>query len=160
MIGLVYQRYCCGLFFSAGHEHVHLIRKNRPTWQAGRLNGIGGKVEPGEWPSEGMAREFREETGLLLPPDRWRKFAQIDYCETHAHVFFYAAVARTPQEYDDVATTTDEEVVSLPVSAALERDDLVGHLRIELQVALMVGRPVINFEYARGTPETLWGRSS
>ena len=30
--------------------NVALIRKHSPAWQAGRLNGLGGRVEHGETP--------------------------------------------------------------------------------------------------------------
>lgn len=55
-----------GFLIDPEREHVMLIRKNRPPWMAGMLNGIGGKVEPGEHPDVAMAREFREETGLTI----------------------------------------------------------------------------------------------
>ena len=41
-----------------------LVQKTKPEWQAGLLNGVGGKVEPDEVPLSCMIREFREETGL------------------------------------------------------------------------------------------------
>ena len=43
---------------------VLLLRKKKPAWQAGRLNGVGGKIENGETPLECMRREFREEANL------------------------------------------------------------------------------------------------
>lgn len=46
-----------------------LLRKNRPKWQEGLLNGIGGKIEDGESPEEAMGRESMEEVGLDLD---WR----------------------------------------------------------------------------------------
>ena len=61
------KRYVCSFLFSLDRRRVLLIRKNRPAWQAGKLNGIGGKIEPGETPREAARREFREETGLDLP---------------------------------------------------------------------------------------------
>jgi 8-oxo-dGTP diphosphatase len=61
------KRYVCSFLFSPDRTRVLLIRKNRPTWQAGRLNGVGGKIEPGETPVQAARREFREETGLDLP---------------------------------------------------------------------------------------------
>ena len=57
------QEYVCGFLFSADRARVLLIRKNRPAWQAGKLNGLGGKIEPGETPLDAMRREFREEAG-------------------------------------------------------------------------------------------------
>lgn len=47
-------------------DEVLLIRKIKPTWQAGKLNGIGGKIEPGENAWQAMRREFKEETGLTV----------------------------------------------------------------------------------------------
>ena len=61
------KRYVCSFLFSTDRRRVLLIRKNRPAWQAGKLNGVGGKIEAGETPHEAARREFREETGLDLP---------------------------------------------------------------------------------------------
>lgn len=47
-------------------DGVYLIRKNRPEWQAGMLNGIGGHVEKGETPINAMIRECFEETGVSV----------------------------------------------------------------------------------------------
>ena len=44
-------------------EETLLILKDRPAWQAGRLNLPGGKIEPGETPEQAAARELKEETG-------------------------------------------------------------------------------------------------
>jgi len=58
-------RYVVGFAFDHDFSHVLLIWKNRPLWQAGKLNGIGGKIEPGELPLNAMIREFAEETGIM-----------------------------------------------------------------------------------------------
>lgn len=60
------QEYVCGFLFSLDRSRVLLIRKRRPKWQAGKLNGIGGKIEPGEDALSAMRREFREEAGVDL----------------------------------------------------------------------------------------------
>lgn len=46
---------------------VGLILKNKPEWQAGHLNGIGGSIEEGETAHQAMVREFKEEAGLFVP---------------------------------------------------------------------------------------------
>ncbi len=53
-----------GFMFSEAMDLVMLISKVKPDWQAGYLNGIGGKVEREEMPFEAMSREFQEETTL------------------------------------------------------------------------------------------------
>lgn len=66
------QAYVCGFLFTLDRSRVLLIRKNRPAWQAGKLNGLGGKIEPGETPHQAMRREFIEEAGLDLPESQWQ----------------------------------------------------------------------------------------
>jgi 8-oxo-dGTP diphosphatase len=66
--------YTAGFAFDADRK-VLLIQKARPAWQAGKLNGIGGKAKEGETPSETQVREFEEETGLLTSQEDWETFA-------------------------------------------------------------------------------------
>lgn len=68
-------KYVVGFMFDASMSHVALIRKNKPAWQAGLLNGIGGKVEPGEEAINAMCREFGEEAGLW--PADWTHFCSM-----------------------------------------------------------------------------------
>ena len=64
-------------------ERVVLIRKNRPEWQVGKANGVGGKVEPGELPMAAMVREFREETGVETTSFDWENFAVMTGTDFH-----------------------------------------------------------------------------
>lgn len=59
--------YVVGFLVAPETDEVLLIRKNRPAWQAGLLNGPGGHVEPGESAMDAMRREFWEEAGLEAP---------------------------------------------------------------------------------------------
>lgn len=68
-------RYVLGFLFSRDETRVLLTRKARPSWQAGRLNGIGGHVRPGETFNQAMLREAREELGVHLT---WRRFATVE----------------------------------------------------------------------------------
>jgi 8-oxo-dGTP diphosphatase len=67
--------YVCGFVFSESADRVALIQKKRPTWQAGKFNGIGGHIEPGESAAEAIRREFREETGLTI--FGWQQFCRL-----------------------------------------------------------------------------------
>lgn len=71
------QDYVVGFAFSADRSKVVLIKKNRPAWQAGKLNGVGGKVDPGETTIAAMAREFFEETGVKTLETDWHYFTKI-----------------------------------------------------------------------------------
>lgn len=82
--------FVCGFVFSRGH--VLLIKKNRPDWQAGRINGIGGKIQVGkEFPLQAMVREFHEETGVHIPAGAWRHFATFKVTGLNNVVYFYTA---------------------------------------------------------------------
>ena len=77
-------QYVVGLIFDESFENILLIRKNRPDWQKGRLNGVGGKVEDQETSYEAMVRECEEECGLLLY--NWllvENFSDSDSYEVH-----------------------------------------------------------------------------
>lgn len=65
------KHYCLGFAFF-NPDFVLLMNKSKPAWQAGRLNGVGGKIESTDCGPDGaMAREFKEETGLDIPRERW-----------------------------------------------------------------------------------------
>ena len=105
------QHYVNGFLFSPEKTRVALIRKNRPAWQAGRINGIGGKVEPGERPIDAMVREFAEETGVMLPSDAWHPFVTLSGAGFVIH--FYRAFS---ERIEKVRTVEDEEVGIYPVA--------------------------------------------
>jgi len=73
--GEAHARYVVGFLLVEGMPSVLLIRKKRPQWQAGRLNGPGGKVEPGETFLDAMRREFEEEIGVRV--ERWEHFVTL-----------------------------------------------------------------------------------
>jgi 8-oxo-dGTP diphosphatase len=100
--------YVAGFMFDS--DRVALIRKNRPEWQKGKLNGIGGHIESGETPGFAMSREFEEETGYKTSLPEWWPFAVLSGEGFKVH-FFY-----TCGEVDKLRTTTDEEIVILPAS--------------------------------------------
>ncbi len=80
-------RYVVGYLFNDDGTAVMLIRKEKPKWQAGCLNGIGGKVEDGECPAKAIEREFLEETGV--PCDSWEFTIQL--VGPSFEVFYYRA---------------------------------------------------------------------
>lgn len=98
-------RYVVGFLFSPNYKNVVLIRKNRPDFQKGLYNGVGGKIELNESPIEAMIREFKEETGLLIT--EWKEYAILDG-DCQVHVF-----SSISEEYIKVETKTDEEVCIL-----------------------------------------------
>lgn len=61
----VLKQYVLGFAFSRTRDVIALIEKQKPDWQKGKFNGIGGKIEPEDSsPRDAMIREFKEETGV------------------------------------------------------------------------------------------------
>lgn len=104
------QEYVAGLLFNPERTKVVLVKKNRPEWQAGLLNGVGGKVEPNESLLGAMIREFREETGLEIT--RWRKGFKLVREEAYV-VQFYTAFS---EDFEKVRTMESEEIGIYDVS--------------------------------------------
>jgi len=105
-------RAVCGFYFSDDRQQIVLIKKRRPEWQAGHFNGVGGKVEEGEFALDAMRREFEEETGLRV--EDWEPFC-IHLDETHRfEVTYFRAFGAG---VGSVKTMTDEVVDHFPVGA-------------------------------------------
>jgi 8-oxo-dGTP diphosphatase len=96
--------YVVGFLFDRDLTQVVLIKKNRPTWQAGKYNGIGGKIEASDKDFyEAMVREFREETGKECT--HWDLFGHIE--NPTNRVYFFCGIA---EDINSVRTITDEQV--------------------------------------------------
>ena len=79
------KKYCVGFAFTPDLTQVALIRKNRPEWQAGSLNGIGGKLEIGELGIDAQVREFAEETGVETKAGDWDHIGVMQSTQDSAH---------------------------------------------------------------------------
>ena len=95
--------------FSIDMEHVVLIKKERPDWMKGLLNGTGGKLNDGESPKQGMEREFREETGLIN--NDWKAFAILGGKDFHVTCF-----KTFSNDYLKARSVTDERIQILKTS--------------------------------------------
>lgn len=92
------RRYSAVALFSQDLEHVLLIHKQKPAWQAGKANFPGGKVEESDHPSQCNSpddasgctcnlmlyrncahRELLEETGLDIPAAQLQLFCVLRF---------------------------------------------------------------------------------
>lgn len=99
-----------GFAYDFMNNAVLLIEKKRPSWMAGKLNGIGGKVEPGETPIAAMCREYYEETGILTTESDWSLF-HYEKRRDGPELFFYCA--RLDGIVALAEAKTDEHLVSV-----------------------------------------------
>ena len=105
------------LGFAFGHEFygtkkVLLIRKTKPDWMAGMVNGIGGKIEENETSLAAMVREFKEERGIETGEGHWTHFARLVIPGGHVDCFTTQLMWN---EFKMGATKTEEEVVQVAV---------------------------------------------
>lgn len=109
-----FQEYVCGFLFfdkvegeigERTERRVLLIGKTKPVWQAGKYNGIGGKVEENEKPYDAMVREFWEEAGLTI--SSWKHYCVIEGKNYRVH--FYKSFVDTIPQW---TSKTEEKVES------------------------------------------------
>ena len=101
------------VFMFDERDNVALIHKNRPDNLAGKLNGIGGKAEPGESMLETAIREVREEAAVELNERQLHCCLTFERPNYTIHVW---SARLTPEQWGDIKTMTDEQVVIVPYS--------------------------------------------
>jgi 8-oxo-dGTP diphosphatase len=117
---MTHQKYSVGFLFN--DDQVVLIKKNRPDWQKGKLNGVGGHVEQGETFEQCIEREFEEETGVRVTG--WNQFVTMDFPE--AEIAFFTKY--DPDASYAVVTMTDETVHRIEVYD-LENYNVIDNLK-------------------------------
>lgn len=100
--------YSLGFAFNQDKTKLVLIKKTKPLWQNGLLNGVGGKVEPGELYINTMVREFEEETSVKTEDYQWHQFAVME--SDNLQMPCYTAILSEIQ-MKAIKTTTEEEIV-------------------------------------------------
>ncbi len=97
---------CVGFAFTEDRGKVLLVKKSKPKWQAGKLNGVGGIVGDCEHANDAIARECGENTGLMLP---WRWYCTIEY--PHTVLYAYRAFSDNIREAMNIVGKQDPVVV-------------------------------------------------
>lgn len=149
------QNYTLGFAFNTDRSKIVLIKKNRPAWQAGKLNGIGGKVEPGETNEEAMCREFHEECGVQTTPEDWHYFSRIN--GQMGDVFCYRMF---DEKIMQARTCLDEEVMIMDVSLDALRHVAMSNLPWLIGIAIDETQPIFfveanyNQEFVTGKTDT------
>lgn len=133
--------YCLGFFFDLEFKWVALIKKEKPDYQKGKLNGIGGRIEEGETPHQAMVREFEEETALKTEPPQWHHYGRLHgRGDWEVHLFWGTGNVAY------VRSATSEEVGKYTVQGVLLGivQDLagptMGNVKWLIQMALAVAK--------------------
>ena len=118
--------YVVGFLFS--HDEIALIRKERPEWQAGKLNGVGGHMDDGETGLEAMIREFKEEaTDGRVVINNWIHFCTMSF--EGVDVYYYRAASAK------IELVSEDEQVDWYKLDDIINDDIIYDLLWLLQMA-------------------------
>lgn len=96
-------------FIKRGDE-ILLLNREKSSWM-GSWNGVGGKLEKGETPSDCILREIREETGIIVEDITFKGTVtwNVDARYTNG---MYAFVAEVPVSYQyTTPIKTDEGIL-------------------------------------------------
>lgn len=123
------------LGFAFNDNFVLLIKKNKPEWQKGLYNGLGGKIEKSETPVAAMVREFKEECGIQTKEEDWEQYAVMIgddfkvYCFESRNIFDLCNAKKTTSETPETLNvygvfSGDYPTISnLPALIGLARDN-------------------------------------
>ncbi len=128
------QNYSCGFIFNEKKNEVLLIRKNRPKWQCGMFNGIGGHAEGDETSYECMVRESKEET--TIKDENWKYFANLK--SRLSNVDFFSIFN---QNFNEISPLTDELLYPIMIKEIFNRqyyfyNNIIPNLRVLIPLAL------------------------
>lgn len=126
------KQHTLAFIFTPTFDKVLLIEKQKPDWQKGKLNGIGGKHDADESSEECVSRETQEETGLDIREDAWKQFSKIKMYDIDVEVDVYAAVYEGNES--DAESREDLPVSWVPVRAL--PDNVMTNLRIMIPAAV------------------------
>lgn len=119
-----------GFVFSDDMSHVLLLRKARPEWQAGRLNGIGSHCEREDVTfADTMRRECLEEVGLDIPKGGWRQVGEMYGRDWMVVVFCAIAPLETLEAAAASTADKDERAEVVPVGAIWALEKVIGNVR-------------------------------
>ena len=119
------------VFLHHGDDYLFLRRNANKRVDPGRLNGIGGRVEPKENYVDAAVREAKEETGYRIKPENMELVAvgklEGGYPEDWIMCFFKAPVGS--KEIPNGSKTDDGELIWLNKDKVLDSEyELVDDL--------------------------------
>ncbi|KKW28045.1 MAG: hypothetical protein UY70_C0004G0029 [Candidatus Kaiserbacteria bacterium GW2011_GWB1_52_6] len=126
--------YTLGFIFDPTMERIVLMEKQRPVWQRGKLNGVGGKLEKGETGVACMVRETREECGINSEESAWTHIAVMTGGDWRVDVFGHIAKKAQPivcaredegkVDWYEIAAIPENALSNVPWLVHLAKDKL------------------------------------
>lgn len=147
-----FSRMVVGFVFDDRFNNVLLIQKQKPDWQCGYFNGIGGKCKENEPPRLAIARETYEETTMDIEPAAWTHFLTLHTGgkpETAPEVeicFFFVAVERCV--LTSARSETKEQLLIIPRNN-VPHYKTVPNLQWMIPLAVNWNEGLLPYQYAR-----------
>jgi len=124
-------KYTCGFIFHNDDKNILLIQKQRPKWQTGKLNGIGGKIEPFDKSAvDGWIREVNEEADVDLSQQR-KIYNFCRLCGTNYSIEFFRTHFK---DLVNFRSKTDEYIVDIPIKD-IHKYNLISNLTWLIEMA-------------------------
>lgn len=145
------KKYVVGFMLDPTLSKVVLIRKAKPEWQIGLLNGVGGKVGDNiadETPLDAMHREFKEETGV--DGLDWTPYLTLNTPRSEIHFF------RATGNVHRCTSLTEETVGIFDIHEVMDMCDTIPNIRWSIQMArtFHFGERAVKFDVVETmTPE-------
>lgn len=98
---------------------IHRIKKQNDM-HAGKWNGLGGKLEPGETPEECALREIWEESGIKVKNLHWKGFLTFPQFANQEDWYAFVFIADADQEM--IIDSNEGELRWIPNDKILELD--------------------------------------
>lgn len=132
-------RYVLGFVFLNSHEVV-LLLKNRPKWQVGLHNGVGGHIERDETPLNAMQREWKEEVRCphYVEWEQYALLARYDGTSPFVINVFRGFIPAGGVQYGDITSREDQLVVIADPHAL--PDNCISNLSWLIPMALDTNR--------------------
>lgn len=127
------KKYVAGFLFDNDRKNVILIRKNRPEYQAGKLNAVGGKFElTDKTIFLSIEREYAEEAGAKVVG--WDNFCVLRNQILDYEVYFFRAF--NTKAFNESKTMESETIMQVGVTDAICRTDSMPNLCWLIPMAL------------------------
>lgn len=127
--------YVVGFAFDESKENVLLMRKNRPDWQKGYLNGLGGHIEINEYPLHAMRREAYEEAGIDVS---W-KYRAFIYKPNIFNLYVFYAYSDEIFNFQQ----KEDEILNIYNTLKIYKEKMIHNLYFMIPYGIM-GTPVKN----------------
>jgi 8-oxo-dGTP diphosphatase len=136
--------YVVAFLFTHNVEKVWLIQKQKPEWQKGCLNGIGGKIEEDETPMQAVIRELKEESGLDISAEQLIEVGEMKGINNDSTGFNVTIFTGTT---DKTLRTMEVEKIDLYQTNRVKLVKHIGNVPMLIETCLYRLRHSSNFHY-------------